>query len=62
MVNGQVVGRWKRTFKKETVIVSVAPFNPLTRAEGEAIQQAAEQYARVLGLNLEFAIAQAENS
>ncbi len=61
MVNGRVVGRWKRILKKDRVEIDVIPFNHLASADLEAIRQAAEQYAQFLGLNLEYAILQAED-
>ncbi|MFY0252315.1 winged helix DNA-binding domain-containing protein [Chitinophaga sp. 30R24] len=50
--NGQVVGVWKRTFKKDTVTIATDPFQPLKKAELSAFEQAAHQYAVFMGLQL----------
>lgn len=46
VIEGKVVGIWKRTFKKETVIITVSPFEALSEAEKEAIGPVAERYGR----------------
>ncbi|HYF63954.1 MAG TPA: winged helix DNA-binding domain-containing protein [Herpetosiphonaceae bacterium] len=47
---GQVVGLWKRTFKKDAVAISVEPLSPLSAADREAIAAAAEEFGRFLGM------------
>ena len=49
VVDGQVIGTWKRTLKRSTVIIETNPFAPLTRAENRAVALAAEQYGSFLG-------------
>jgi len=44
VVDGQVIGTWKRTLKRDSVHLSVTPFRPLTEAERAAITKAAERY------------------
>lgn len=47
--NGQVVGTWKRTLKKKTVVVTPSPFTSLTKAEARAFPAAIERYGQFLG-------------
>lgn len=53
--NGQVVGTWKRTFKKGAVVITASPFTNLTPAEKERFAAAAQRYANYLGLTLVLA-------
>jgi hypothetical protein len=48
--HGHVVGTWKKTVKKGTVIITPEPFTSLSDAEHEAFQAAAQKYARFLGM------------
>jgi len=41
VVDGQIVGTWKRTLKKNTVAVVLDPFAPLSQAETQALTLAA---------------------
>jgi len=50
VIGGQVVGRWRRTFKKGAVVIELAPFAPLTAAAGEAVTAAAQRYGEFLGM------------
>ncbi|PSL50167.1 winged helix DNA-binding protein [Chitinophaga niastensis] len=52
VINGQVVGTWKRTFKKDTVTIETAPFKPLKKAQQKALEAAGLQYAQFLDLKL----------
>ncbi|MCL4296624.1 MAG: winged helix DNA-binding domain-containing protein [Anaerolineae bacterium] len=49
-VNGKIVGTWKRTIKKDTVVLTLSPFTALTEAEDQAIAGAAQQYSAFLEL------------
>jgi len=55
VINGQVVGTWKRTLKKSEVVIELAPFSTLTNAENRAIADAAEDYGKFLGLSVSLA-------
>lgn len=46
--NGRVVGTWKRTLKKKTVVVTPSPFTSLTKAETRAVASVAERYGQFL--------------
>ncbi len=50
MVDGEVLGTWKRTLKKDTVTVTLSPFAPLKPAQRQALAAAAERYGAFLGL------------
>ena len=52
VVNGQVVGTWKRRIERREVVCSVAPFVRLNRATSQAITQALQRYSHFLGLDL----------
>jgi hypothetical protein len=49
IVDGQVVGTWKRTLKKDSLAISTSPFAKLKRAETNAINEAATHYGKFLG-------------
>jgi len=48
VVDGQVVGTWKRTLKKDTLVIAPSPFTKLNRAETRAIAEAASRYGKFL--------------
>jgi len=48
IVDGQVVGTWKRTLKKDSLAISPSPFAKLKRAETRAIAEAANRYGKFL--------------
>jgi hypothetical protein len=50
VIDGQVAGTWKRTIKKETVVMTLSPFTSLTKAENQAVTVAAHHYGSFLGL------------
>jgi hypothetical protein len=56
VINGRVAGTWKRVVKKKSVVITVAPFAPLNKAEVRALAPAAERYGRFLNLPVELSI------
>ncbi|MEV4881782.1 winged helix DNA-binding domain-containing protein [Chitinophaga ginsengisegetis] len=50
--NGQIIGTWKRTFKKDSVTIVTDPFKPLKKTGLKAFEPAAQRYAGFLGLTL----------
>lgn len=50
VIDGKGVGFWKRTFKKNAVMITTTPFRPFSKAEKQAIAKAADRYAAFLGL------------
>ncbi|SEW30481.1 winged helix DNA-binding domain-containing protein [Chitinophaga arvensicola] len=49
--NGQVIGTWKRTIKKDSVTIAVDLFKPLKKADLKAFEPAALQYAEFMELS-----------
>jgi hypothetical protein len=50
VLDGQAVGNWKRTFDKGTVVITCAPFSPLSDAQNAAIAAAAQRHGRFLNM------------
>jgi hypothetical protein len=50
ILEGQIVGGWKRILKKDSVVVQLNLFANLTKVEKQAIAEAAEHYGKFLGL------------
>jgi hypothetical protein len=53
VIDGQVVGTWKRTVKKNSIAVTAIPFTKLSKAEMAAFKQAVERYGAFMGLATE---------
>jgi hypothetical protein len=56
VLDGQVVGSWRRVFKQNSVAVRVTPFKRWRRRDVSAVEAAAYAYATFLGKELELAI------
>lgn len=50
IVDGQIVGTWKRTFRKGAVLIETNIFTSMTKAENKAVAEAAHQYGAFLDL------------
>ncbi len=50
VLDGRVVGVWKRTFKKKSVLITAQPFTTFTPEQEQAIAAAAQRYGEFLGL------------
>jgi hypothetical protein len=50
MIDGQIVGSWRRTLNKETAAIEINPFRRLTKVEQRAIATAAQRYGEFLGM------------
>ncbi|HEY7566202.1 MAG TPA: winged helix DNA-binding domain-containing protein [Gemmatimonadaceae bacterium] len=50
VVDGQVRATWKRTISRDSVTVTVTPFERLSAAQRDAIDRAAVRYGKFLGL------------
>ncbi len=48
VLDGQVIGTWKRTFKKNTVVIEANPFVPLSTTETRAFATSANRYGEFL--------------
>jgi Winged helix DNA-binding domain len=44
VLDGRIVGTWKRTLKKDTVILEMALFNPLNETETQALNASIKRY------------------
>jgi len=51
VINGRVVGTWKRAIKKSSVEIIASPFSPLKKTERRAFDEAAERYAAFMSLS-----------
>lgn len=52
VVDGQIVGTWKRTLYKKRVVVQVKPFRPLTAVEDAAVRAQAQRFGEFLGMTV----------
>jgi hypothetical protein len=50
ILNGQIVGGWRRTLKKDEVLVEVSLITKLNKTEKQAVAAAAERFGRFLEL------------
>jgi hypothetical protein len=51
VIDTQVAGHWKRTVKKDSVVVEAALYAPFDDAQSEALQAAADRFGEFLGLS-----------
>lgn len=56
VIDGHVVGTWKRVLKKDRVVVTCSAFSSFSAAQAEAISAAAERYGRFLGKQISVEI------
>jgi DNA glycosylase AlkZ-like len=54
IIDGQIVGGWKRTLRKDSVLIEFNPITKLTSTEKGAIMEAANRYGKFLGLAVEL--------
>lgn len=50
VIDGKIVGTWKRTFKNGAVVMASNPFIAFTAAEGQTLAAAARRYGEFLGM------------
>lgn len=55
VIDGQIVGTWKRTIKRNKVIIEPSPFEPLDAAQAQALAPAADQYGAFVGREVDLA-------
>lgn len=53
ILQGRVAGTWKRTVKKDAVVITVSSFKPLKKAEKQAVAASADRCGQFLGLPVE---------
>jgi hypothetical protein len=49
VIDGQIVGAWKRVVEKDRVLLTLDPFRRLTQAEQQALDLAVQRYQAFLG-------------
>ena len=49
--NGQVIGTWKKTIRKNDVQIHLEPFQPLTSRQLDKIEVATKRYGEFLSLS-----------
>ena len=54
ILDGQVVGGWKRTLEKSKVIVELTPLTQLTKPEKNAVAEAADRFGKFLERKVEL--------
>ena len=54
VIDGRVVGTWKRTLKKDKVLIEANPFISFSDEENNAFAVAAGRYGEYLGLHAEL--------
>jgi hypothetical protein len=52
VLDGQVVGTWKRALKKDTLAIALSPFEKLNKAATRAVETAANRYGEFLGASV----------
>lgn len=50
VIDGRVIGTWRRTLKKDAVAIETNTFEPLMKAESRAVAEAAQRYGAFLNL------------
>lgn len=51
LVDGRIVGTWRRTLQRDSVVVEIAVLRKLTREERRAVSESAEHYGDFIGKN-----------
>jgi len=54
VLDGLVVGTWKRTIKKDSVLLTPSLFTTLTKAELHALVESANRYSTFLNMPVEI--------
>jgi hypothetical protein len=55
VVDGQIVGVWKRTLRKDVIVIEVDFFTQLTKADNQAVVAAAQRYGQFLNRSVVWA-------
>jgi hypothetical protein len=56
LVGGRIVGTWRRAEQRDTVRITVQPFEPLSPASSRSVSIAARRYGRFVELPVDLAI------
>lgn len=54
VINGRIVGSWRRTLTKQTVSIEAKPFIPLSEAQNASLTTAAQRFGDYLGLTTDL--------
>jgi hypothetical protein len=54
VLNGQLIGGWRRTLERDAVCIEAKPLVPLTRAERAQLREAGDDYGRFLGVSVRY--------
>jgi hypothetical protein len=54
VVNGKITGTWKRSFKKNTVLIELDFFNGLNSSQIRMVEAAGRKYGKFLGMNTDL--------
>jgi hypothetical protein len=54
VIDGRIVGAWKRVVEKHRVLLALSPFRALAEAEQQALAQAVQRYSAFLGKPVVF--------
>jgi Winged helix DNA-binding domain len=52
VIEGRVVGRWKRTLKGDSALITLCPFASFSKAEKQAVEEAAYRYGSFLNMKV----------
>jgi hypothetical protein len=55
LVDGQIVGGWRRTLKKNAVLIELNLITSLKKAENRSVAEAANRYGKFLGMQVDVA-------
>jgi hypothetical protein len=62
VIAGRLAGSWRRTLKKDSVLVEAVPYRRLSRADTRALAHSAERYGRFLGRTAQLVVQLGFNS
>ena len=61
VIDGRILGTWRRDFQKETVTLTLKRFIPLSEAQEEAVRTEAERFGQFWGLGVNIEIYSDDN-
>ena len=56
IMNGKVIGIWRRTLKKDTALIETKPFSSFSKAQVSAIGSVTKKYSKFIGMDCELKI------
>ena len=55
VIRGRVVGSWKRSFKENSVVVTIIPYSSFSKSERQSVDEAAQRYGSFLNMRVVLA-------